>query len=92
MGIFVIDSVLTSSTPKICISNAVLQMLCRGQNCEFNHIESRGENIVTSVIKPQSAFFFSTHGAYLYSVNITFLFSKIIQNRRPNCTFLTHPI
>ena len=37
---------------------AVLQMFCRGQNCEFCHIESRGKNNATNLIKLQSTSFF----------------------------------
>ena len=37
---------LVSSTPKIDIYQAILQMPRREQNCEFCHIEFRGKNSV----------------------------------------------
>ena len=47
-----------SSTHKIVIFHAVLQMLRRGQNHEFCHMESRGKNNVTSLFKLQSILYF----------------------------------
>ena len=77
-------------------------MLCRGQNCEFCHIESRGKNNVPSLIKLQStSIFFSTQGAYFYIVFISACYSlkkkkfQDLKNWHPSyyCTFfLTHPV
>ena len=62
------DSVcLLSSTLKIGIFHAVLQMLRRGQNYEFCHIESQGENTVKSLINLQSTSFF-LHIEPIYTV------------------------
>ena len=38
--------------------HAAFQMLRRRQNCKFCHIESRGKNDVTNLIKLQSTSFF----------------------------------
>ena len=71
------DSVcLFSSTPEIGLFHAVLQMLCRGQNCEFCHIESYGKNTVKKFNKSAINFIFSTHRAYLYSIYISLLVFK----------------
>ena len=47
---------------------AVFQMLCRGQNCKFCHIESYNKTAID--------FSFSTHGACLYSIHISLLVFK----------------
>ena len=52
---------LSRSTPKLGIFHAVLQMLHRGQHCEFCHIKSSGKNNVKSLIQLQSTALFSTH-------------------------------
>ena len=41
----------------------VLQMLCRGQNCKFCHIESCGKKNVTNLIKQQTTSFFLHMGS-----------------------------
>ena len=60
---------LLSSTPKIGIFHAMLQMLRREQNCEFCHIESGGKNNVTSLIKLQSTSFF----LHIEPINVLFI-------------------
>ena len=65
-----IDSVrLLSSTPKISIFHAVLQMLRCGQHCTFCHIESCVKNDVKSLIKLQSTLFF----VHIEPVHIVFI-------------------
>ena len=59
---------LLSSTTKISIFHAVLQMLHHGQNCEFCHIEQCGKTKtnVTSLMNVQlTSFFFHTLSLYL---------------------------
>ena len=43
---------------QIGIFHAVLQMFRGGQNCEFCHIESRGKNDATALVKLQWTSFF----------------------------------
>ena len=65
------DSVcLFSPTSKICIFHAVLQMLRRGQHCEFCHIESCGKNNEKSLIKLQlTSFFLHIEPIYLVFIS-----------------------
>ena len=62
---------LLSSVPEIGIFHAVLQMLHREQNCKFYHIESRGKNNVTNLIKLQlTSFLFHMEPTYTALISI----------------------
>ena len=62
-----------SSTPKIGIFHAALQMLGRGF-VTFN--QSHGKNTVKNLINLRSTSFFSIHRTYLYSIHISLLVFK----------------
>ena len=72
---------LLSSTPEIGILHAVLQMIRRGQKCEFCHIESHGKKTVKSLINMQSTSFF-LHIELTYTVGYLYQpvsFQKLVK-------------
>ena len=74
------------------IFHAILQMLRRGQNCEFWHIKCRGKNKVTNLIKLLlTSIFLHIESIYIAFISAFIIFENYLSSYKMALS-LTHPI